>query len=165
MEIFRIGAAVLSLAALAGCTSFEVERTSRFVDENRRYITVEYGKEAHETTFVTPTGVRLPFKSNLKVRVTTPDGDCFTAFQNMSVAGVLYKTDDGRWEYFEKGTGCALAEMAPEKDGYLLRFQGVLCATERNPVYEPKKPKIRSSSIPVIKGIRDSSGPRDAEDK
>ena len=150
--IFARTLAAAALALAAGCASFEAERRSRFVDENRRFIHVEYGRDekAHETTFTTPTGVRLPFKSGLKVRVTTPDGKTFTAYRNMSVAGVLYKTDDGKWEYFEEGTGCALAELAPDGSGYILRFQGVMCATERNPDYEPKRPKIRSSSIPVI---------------
>ena len=154
------------LAAFAGCTSFEPLRENQFVDENRRYLLVEYGKgEVRETEFTTPTGVRLPFKSALQVRVTTPSGDQFVAYQNMSVEGNVYITEDRRWEYFEKGTGCILAELAPEGDGYLMRFQGVLCrnGSTRKPAGE-RKPRIREGGSTPRGFGRDSSGPPTVEE-
>ena len=99
MNLFRASVFLL-LATAAGCASFEPLRENQFVDENRRFLLVEYGKgEVRETEFVTPTGVRLPFKSALKVRVTLPDGEQFIAYQNMSVVGNLYFTEDRHWEY------------------------------------------------------------------
>lgn len=125
---------------LAGCATwtFSPIRSARFVDEEGTYLHVDYGYEEHESTFVAPTGVRLPFKTKLKVRVTAPDGRRFVAWQVMSARGVLYKTDDEHWEYFEEGTGCVLAEMSEDGDGYELRFQGVLCATLKEPGSDKK---------------------------
>ena len=126
-------AAACVLALLAGCATwtFSPIRSARFVSENGLYLNVDYGHEEHESTFVAPSGVTLPFKTKLKVRVTAPDGRRFVAWQVMSPRGVLYKTDDGHWEYYEEGTGCVLAEQAADGDGYELRFQGVLCANLR----------------------------------
>ena len=158
---------------LVGCAtwSFKAERENQFVDEDHRFLLVEYGKgEVRETEFTTPTGVRLPFKSALQVRVTTPDGERFVAYQNMSlVSGNLYLTEDRHWEYWEKGTGCLLAER--DGDGYLPRFQGVLCRNGRVKPLDEKKSKIRSGgSTPhgfgrESAGPRDSSGPRTVEQK
>ena len=101
MNLFRASALCL-LAVAVGCASFEPLRENQFVDEERRFLLVEYGKgEVRETEFVTPTGVRLPFKSALQVRVTLPDGTRFVAYQNMIIAGNLYFTEDRQWEYFE----------------------------------------------------------------
>ena len=159
MNLFQASVFLL-LATAAGCASFEPLRENQFVDENRRFLLVEYGKgEVRETEFVTPTGVRLPFKSALKVRVTMPDGEQFIAYQNMSVVGNLYFTEDRHWEYFEEGTGCSLAEQVPDKSGYLMRFQGVLCRNGRTKPIESRKPRIRSGGS-TPKGFgRDSSGP------
>lgn len=133
------------MLAAGGCTTFEPLRESQFVDENRRYILVEYAKgEIRETEFTTPTGVRLPFKSALQVRVTLPDGKQFIAYQNMSLVGNLYFTEDRKWEYFEEGTGCILAELAADGDGYLPRFQGVLCRNGSVKPVAERKPSIRS---------------------
>jgi hypothetical protein len=99
---------------------------------------VDYGREEHESTFVAPNGLELPFRTKLKVRVTAPDGRRFVAWQVMSPRGVLYMTDDKHWEYFEEGTGCVLAERSDDGDGYELRFQGVLCANLK-PVEESKR--------------------------
>ena len=165
MNLFRASVFLL-LATAAGCASFEPLRENQFVDENRRFLLVEYGKgEVRETEFVTPTGVRLPFKSALKVRVTLPDGEQFIAYQNMSVVGNLYFTEDRHWEYFEEGTGCILAEQAPEKDGYLMRFQGVLCRNGRSKPTEARKPRIRSGGSTPQGFGRDSSGPPTVETK
>ncbi len=165
MNLFQASVFLL-LATAAGCASFEPLRENQFVDEDRRFLLVEYGKgEVRETEFVTPTGVRLPFKSALKVRVTLPDGTSFIAYQNMSIAGNLYLSEDKHWEYFEEGTGCILAEQAPEKDGYLMRFQGVLCRNGRSKPAEARKPRIRSGGSTPQGFGRDSSGPPTVEAK
>jgi hypothetical protein len=133
-----------SLAALcllfAGCAtwSFSPIRSARYVSEEGIYLEVDYGREEHETTFIAPSGLELPFRTKLKVRVTAPDGRRFVAWQVMSPRGVLYMTDDKQWEYFEEGTGCVLAERADDGNGYELRFQGVLCANLK-PVSDGKR--------------------------
>jgi len=151
-----------SVLALAGCTSFEPERSSRFIGENGEMVSVEYARgEEHTTYFTAPNGARMPYKSKLKVRVTLPDGDRFTAYRNLSLAGVLYKTSDEDWEYFEEGAACAVARKAPDGNGYLLVFQGVLCMSDAGETVK-KKPRITGSSTPQGFG-RPSSGPRDSE--
>lgn len=134
MRLTMHGMAAIAALLVAGCATwtFAPVRSARFVSENGVYLNVDYGREEHESTFVAPSGVVLPFRTKLKVRVTAPDGRRFVAWQVMSPRGVLYKTDDGRWEYFEEGTGCVLAEMSDEGDGYELRFQGVLCANMKD---------------------------------
>ena len=59
-----------SLALLAGCATwtFEPTRSSKFVNEQNEYILVDYGIEEHESTFIGPGGVKMPFRSKLKVR-------------------------------------------------------------------------------------------------
>jgi hypothetical protein len=154
---------VLSLAAglLAGCAtwSFKPTRTSRFVNEENVYLLVDYGIEEHVSTFIGPGGVRMPFRSNLKVRVELPDGERFVAFQNMSTEGRLYVSEDEEWKYLEKGVAAYVAQRAENGRGYLLRYQGTLCANVRNPM-NSLKPSIQGSSD--VKGAgRASSGPRD----
>lgn len=129
-----------SVTFLSGCATwtFSPIRSARFVSENGEYLYVDYGREEHESTFTAPNGLTLPFKTKLKVRVTAPDGRRFVAWQVMSPRGVLYKTDDGQWEYYEEGTGSILAERADDGDGYELRFQGVLCANLKEPKDEKK---------------------------
>jgi hypothetical protein len=136
MGLIRLSAVMAFFALLfAGCATwtFEPIRSARFVSEEGVYLDVDYGREEHESTFVAPNGLELPFRTKLKVRVTAPDGRRFVAWQVMSPRGVLYMTDDKRWEYFEEGTGCVLAERASDGDGYELRFQGVLCANLKAP--------------------------------
>lgn len=156
---------IAALVALAGCTSFEVTRSQKFVDEAGQFVHVDYGseKEPRTSTFTLSNGVKLPFKSKLKVRVTLPDGDDFIAYQRMSTTGNLYLTDDEDWEFFERGTGCLIARKAPDGKGFLAQYQGTLCASVRNPLAE-KQPTIRgdSSSTPHDFG-RPSSGPRTVE--
>ena len=101
-------------------------------------------------------------KSKLKVRVTMPDGDDFIAYQRMSTTGNLYMDEKENWEYFEQGTGCLVAHKAPDGKGFLIRYQGTLCASVRNPL-EEKRQSIRSApSTPQGFG-RESSGPRTVE--
>jgi hypothetical protein len=149
--------------ALAGCASFETERSSRFVDENGAVVSVEYARGEERTTqFVAPNGAKMPYKSKLKVRVTMPDGDRFIAYRHMSLAGVLYKTADEDWEYLEEGTACAVAQRAEDGKGYLLRFQGMMTMNSSAKDAMKKKPRITGSSTPQGFG-RPSSGPRDSD--
>jgi len=159
--------AILILAAgamaLAGCESFETERSSRFVDEAGAVVSVEYARGEERTTqFVAPNGAKMPYKSKLKVRVTMPDGDRFIAYRHMSLAGVLYKTSDEDWEYLEEGTACAVAQRADDGKGYVLRFQGVMTMNSSAKDAMKKKPRITGSSTPQGFG-RPSAGPRDSE--
>ena len=162
MKTIRILSATAA-ALLAGCATwtFEPTRTSKFVNERNEYIVVDYGIEEHESTFVGPGGVKMPFKSKLKVRVTMPDGERFVAYQNLATEGRLYVTDNGRWRFLERGVAAYVAERAPDKNGHILRYQGTLCASVRNPKNEKKQPSIHSSSTPHGFG-RDSDGPRDS---
>lgn len=156
---------ILCAAALlaAGCATwtFEPERTQKFVDEEGRYATVDYGREKEERTsvFRLSNGMELPFKSKLKVRVELPDGERFVAYRRMSEAGNLYATDDGEWQYFEQATACLAAKLAEDGRGYAVRYQGTLCARVRNPLEETKRPARPGGSTPRGFG-RDSSGPR-----
>ena len=154
------------LALLAGCVSFEPTRTQKFVDESGRFVHVDYGteKEPRTSVFMLSNGVKLPFKSKLKVRVTMPDGDDFIAYQRMSTAGNLYLDEKENWEYFEQGTGCLVAHKAPDGKGFLVRYQGTLCASVRNPLNE-KKQTIRSDSSTPHGFGHDSEGPRTVEEK
>ena len=167
MNMFNFKKVLFLLPALVvgGCAtwSFTPNRESQFVDEDNRFMLVEYGKgEVRETEFVAPNGVRLPLKSSLQVRITTPDGTRFVAYQNMSTVGNIYFTEDRRWEYFEEGTACILAERAPDGNGYVMRFQGVMCRNGRTKPMA-KKPKIRSGGSTPSGFGRDSSGPRDSD--
>ena len=162
MKTFRILAATAA-AILAGCATwtFEPTRSSKFVNERNEYILVDYGIEEHESTFIGPGGVRMPFKSKLKVRVEMPDGTRFVAYQNMSTEGRLYVSDDERWRFLERGVAAYVAERAPDKKGSLLRYQGTLCASIRNPKNEKRHPSLHSSSTPQGFG-HESDGPRDS---
>lgn len=163
-KLFKCLAPALAFALLAGCASFEATRTQKFVDEAGRFVLVDYGaeKEPRTSQFTLGNGVALPFKSKLKVRVELPDGTRFTAYQRMSAAGNLYLTDDGQWEYFEQGTGCIVAAKAQDGRGFLVRYQGTLCASVRNPLNEKRAAANYESSTPKGAG-RDSTGPRTVE--
>ena len=110
----KICGAILVAAAvsLAGCTSFEPLRSTRFVDDNNNYLYVDYGRDTkeHESTVVLENGVKWPFKSKNLIRVELPDGTRFVACQNLAPTGNLYKTEDEEWEFFESGAGCIVAQ-------------------------------------------------------
>ena len=146
----------------AGCSTFEPLRSTRFVDDNNHYLHVDYGRDSkdHESTAVLENGVRWPFKSKNMVRVELPDGTCFVAYQNLSPAGNLYKTEDGEWEFFESGAGCIVAHLAKDGSGYVPRFRGTLCATVRNPANVTRE-RIRSGGSTPHGFGRDANGPRD----
>ena len=149
MKALRISVAVAA-TLLAGCATwmFEPTRSSKFVNERNEYILVDYGIEEHESTFIGPGGVKMPFKSKLKVRVEMPDGTRFVAFQNMSAEGRLYVSDNERWRFLERGVAAYVAERAPDKKGFLLRYQGTLCANIRNPKNESRRSSFNVSSAP-----------------
>ena len=138
----------------------------RFVDDNNNYLHVDYGRdtEDHESTAVLDNGVRWPFKSKNMVRVELPDGTCFTAYQNLSPTGNLYKTEDGEWEFFESGAGCIVARFEKARSGSVTRFRGTLCATVRNPA-NVKRERIRSGGSTPHGFGRDANGPRVVTDK
>ncbi len=157
---------ILAAAAvlLAGCATwtFEPTRSSKFVNEENAYLHVDYGLEEHESTFYGPSGVPMPFKSKLKVRVEMPDGTRFVAYHNMSTEGRLYVSGNERWKFLEKGVAAYVAERAPDGKGYLLRYQGTLCASIHNPKNDRKHPPSGSSSTPHGFG-HESTGPRDSD--
>ena len=163
MNAIRTISVAVAAALLGGCATwtFEPTRSSKFVNERNEYILVDYGIEEHESTFIGPGGVKMPFKSKLKVRVTMPDGTRFVAYQNMSTEGRLYVSDDERWRFLERGVAAYVAERAPDKNGSLLRYQGTLCASVRNPKNEKRHPSLHSSSTPQGFGGHESEGPRD----
>lgn len=125
-------------ALLAGCASWRLQtlRSTRFVDDNGNYIRVDYchDTEEHKSTFTLDNGVRLPYSSKNALRVEMPDGTSFIAYQNLVPVGTMYKTEDGKWEFFESGAGCIVAQLAKDGSGYIPRFRGTLCATVRNPM-------------------------------
>ncbi len=169
MKFLQMTAAAAAVTLVAGCATwtFEPTRSAKFVNEENAYLHVDYGIEEHESTFYGPGGVQMPFKSNLKVRVEMPDGARFVAYQNMSTDGRLYVSGNERWKFLEKGVAAYVAERAPDGNGYLLRYQGTLCASVRNPKSE-RQPMRHSSSTPhgfgrESSGPRDSSGPRSKE--
>lgn len=131
---------ILCAAAViaAGCASWRLQtlRSARFVDDDGNYIRVDYARdtEEHKSTFTLDNGVRVPYSSRNAMRVEMPDGTTFIAYQNMTPAGTLYKTEDGEWEFFESGAGCIVAQLSGDKSGYVPRFRGTLCATVRNPM-------------------------------
>ncbi len=156
---------ILAAAAvlLAGCATwtFEPTRSSKFVNEENAYLHVDYGLEEHESTFYGPSGVPMPFKSKLKVRVEMPDGTRFVAYQNLAPTGNLYKTEDEEWEFFESGgAGCLVAQLDKDRSGYITRFRGTLCATVRNPANVTRE-RIRSGGSTPHGFGRDANGPRD----
>lgn len=139
-----------------GCATwtFEPTLTTRFVNDYNEYTTVDYGKDKspHVTMFTGPKGDLLPFKSSLKVRVEMPDGTRFVAYQTMSELGVLYVTTNGRWEFFEQGIGCIVAERAKDKTGYETRFEGVLCSQK---VPKDTKKVLRTSGVTELNSPRE----------
>ena len=82
---------VTAAALLAGCTSFEPLRSTRFVDDNNNYLHVDYGRDSkdHESIAILENGVNWPFKSKNMVRVELPNGTHFVAYQNLAPTGNL----------------------------------------------------------------------------
>ena len=121
-----------ALAAAAGCTSFETMQTCRFVDEDGRFLVVEYGRgsDEHVTRFKSPANGRtLEMRSRLRVRVKMPDGKSFMAFQcmNFSNNGTMYVSDDEEWKYLASGVTCHVGRRDRERDDYLVVYSGSIC--------------------------------------
>lgn len=124
-------AAAVFLFLFAGCTSFHVTQTVRFVDDDGRFVTVQYGvgDEDHTTTFVSPVnGKEIELKSKLRVRVEHFDGTRFTAYQcmNMLQSGTMYKTDDGEWMFLANGFTCMVFEYDEKRRDHRIVFKGAL---------------------------------------
>lgn len=133
--LFLAAAMVVVLACGCATWNFTPSRSAKFVDVDNVYIHVDYAidKHPHVSRFITSTGLEMEFKSGEKVRVTAPDGSRFVAYRHMSSQGRLFVTDDGKWEYFEEATSCILARLAPDGNGYIKIFEGVVCAQKRPP--------------------------------
>jgi hypothetical protein len=129
---FFLSGAVFCLAVLlSGCTSFHPLQTARFVDDDGRFVTVQYGvgDEDHVTSFVSPVnGKEIELKSKLRVRVQLADGTRFTAFQcmNMLQSGTMYKTDNGEWMFLANGFTCLVFEYDDERRDHRVVFRGTL---------------------------------------
>ena len=126
---FAFASAALALAA--GCASFTTTQESMFMNEDGETLAVEYGRSdrARNMPFVSPvTGETMDFSSKLCVRVETPHDGGFTAWQCMNVlrTGTMYKSTNGKWMYHANGITCSVFRFVPEKDDYLLVFQGVI---------------------------------------
>lgn len=166
MNFFTKALCLSLLVCMEGCATwtFSPLRTRRFVDDVNNYVLVDYGEDAKaEYSGVAhfSWGGSLPFKTKEKVRVELPDGERFVAYRHLSERGNLYRTKNGEWEFFEEGVACIVARRIPDGREYRMVYQGVLCASVRNPLNE-KKARIRSGA-PQGFG-RDSSGPRDSSE-
>ena len=125
------GAWAAAALALAGCNSFTVSSSSRFVDEDGNIISVTYGQfeKERDTVFTSPVdGRKIDMKSKLAVRVTLPDGGDFTAVQcmNMLPTGTMYMSSDAKWLYHANGTTCSVYLINETKNDYILVFDGAL---------------------------------------
>lgn len=149
MGLKSLGMAAL-LLALAGCTSFDVRATRRYVDENNNYVFVEEGRdeEVHEFMTTLDNGRIVPDKTKSKVRVTLSDGRRFVMYQRLSPIGNMFKTDDEEWEYWVMGMECRIGYRPKGEKKYQLHYRGTLCATERNPLNEKDPRASRRSALP-----------------
>ena len=135
----------LSLLFLAGCTSFNLSQTNRFIDDDGQTITVDYGTgdSDHVSKFKSPmNGREFEFKSKLRVRVYLPDGTKFYAFQCMNdfTSGTLYKSDDEEWAYHANGFTCSVYKKVREtQPQYEPVFQGVVCQSPVKPRPEQRR--------------------------
>ena len=159
MNLKTLGVAALLVVAGAGCTSFDVLGTRRYVDENNNYVTVEEGRdeEYHEFMTTLPNGKVVPDKTKFKIRLTLPDGRRYIMYQRLSPFGNLFKTDDEEWEYLVQGMECIICRRPNPGEKYLLSYRGTLCATERNPLNEKARKSLHRSSAPT--GFKSTTGP------
>ncbi len=150
MKLQAIATAALVLF-VAGCTSFDVLATRRYVDEDSNYVLVEEGRDEEYHEFLTemPNGRVVPDKTKSKIRLTLPDGRRFVMYQRLSPYGNLFKTDDETWEFLVQGMECIICRRPKGERQYLLSYRGTLCATERNPLNEKARKFSHRSSAPV----------------
>ena len=139
---FNVGTIVNLDPGKLGMVGFTESQVKRYVDDANNYVTVEEGRDEkdHFYNVTLPNGRTVKDKTRSKVRVTLPDNTRFIAYQRLSPFGNLFMTDDEQWEYLVQGTGCFVAHLAKDGQGYQIAYQGTLCASERNPLNE-KKPK------------------------
>lgn len=136
----KLLAAVFGLSCLlTGCSSFHLTQSARFVDDDGRFVAVDYGvgDEDHVTTFVSPVnGKEIELKSKLRVRVRLYDGTSFTAYQcmNMLQSGTMYKTDDNEWMFLANGFTCIVFAYEKSRHDHRVVFQGTLA---QSPVKGP----------------------------
>jgi hypothetical protein len=126
-----MAALLTGLFCALGCTSFHVTQSVRFVDDDGRFVHVQYGvgDEDHVTRFVSPVnGREIELKSKLRVRVRLDDGTSFTAFQcmNMLQSGTMYKTDNDRWMFLANGFTCMVFSYEEKRKDHRVVFQGAL---------------------------------------
>ncbi len=120
----------LALMLFAGCVSYETKQTVRFIDNDGRFLSVDYqrGDGDHVSTYKLD-GTEHEFKSNLRVIVELPDGTSFKAYQCLNVlrSGTLYRSDDEEWMFHANGVLVSAYRQLPDKSDYQLVFQGVMC--------------------------------------
>ena len=150
---------VLGIVALilfcAGCSSFDVLATRRYVDDSNNYVLIEEGRdeEYHEFMTTLDNGRVIPDKTKSKIRMTLPDGRRFVMYQRLSAIGNMFKTDDEDWEFWVMGMHCKVGQRPKNEKRYAQVFEGTLCATERNPLNERDARNQRRSST-VTKGFK-----------
>lgn len=130
----RIIVPMLAAALLSGCTSFVPVQSSMFTNEDGEMLCVDYGRDGkyHESTFVAPSGKEMTMRSNLKVRVTLPDGTTFLAWECMNPlrTGTMYRTDNRRWMFHAEGIYCSAFRKTVNPQGqedYVEVFSGIIC--------------------------------------
>lgn len=135
--------AVATVALAAGCATwrFTPVMTAVFVNENNEYATIDSGREEREQIVRGVDGRDVVFVMHLKVRVEMPDGERFVAYQvPADVPGALYRTDDGEWQVLEQGVSCMVFKMDDDGEGYVKRFEGVICSQKNA---DDDKPQVR----------------------
>lgn len=149
-RLLEIGMCAALALALAGCSSFEVNATRRYVDENNNYVIVEEGQDKEAREFITtlPNGRTIVDKTKTKIRLTLPDGRRFVMYKRLSPYGNLFKTDDEVWEYLVQGVECLICRRPEGSQQYALSYRGTLCATESNPLNEKRNQSLHRFSSP-----------------
>lgn len=128
---FAMPAVAAALLSLAGCLGTSQLRTYTvdFVDDDMEMSVTadfEYGDGSkHKTPYVNAHGDTEWFVSDKRCKVKISDGERFTGYQAPSVAGTLYKSDDGEWLIVSFGISCIVARKLPDEDGYGVYFSGV----------------------------------------
>ena len=133
-----------STLLFAGCTSFNLKQTVRFINEDGEIIVVDYGEGDSEyvTRFNAPrTGRPMEFKSKLRVFVTMPDGRDFYAFEcvNELRTGAMYQSSDEEWYYHANGFVCTVYHRVGDTRDLAPVFTGVVCQSPEKPHPEQRR--------------------------
>lgn len=134
----------ISVLLSAGCTSFNLKQTVRFINEDGEIIVVDYGEGDSEyvTRFNAPrTGRPMEFKSKLRVFVTMPDGKDFYAFEcvNELRTGAMYQSSDEKWYYHANGFVCTVYRRVGDTRDFAPVFTGVVCQSPEKPHPEQRR--------------------------